>query len=129
MPLTTGAPPSGASSPGKADAVVVHVDLACPAEPVAGEALVHAVDHGVDAGVAIGLQHGVDVGRGLGPDFGDEVAPTLAVGLVPHGEVLVDEFGDSAHAGLLLLAAGRDGLPLLSRHDFADDAASRLRRR
>jgi hypothetical protein len=67
----------------------------------------HALHHGVDAGVALGLQHGVDVAGGLGPDLGDEVAPAPAVGLVPHGDVAVDQFGDSAHADLLLLAAGR----------------------
>lgn len=73
------------------------IDRAGAAEFVAGEARLNALGHGIDAAAAFALQHRVDIGRILGPGLGDERTPAIGVGLVPHGDVAVDEFGPVGH--------------------------------
>src|SRR5437879_3427346 len=73
------------------------VDLARAAEAVAGKAGLHLLDHRVDPGLTLALQHRVEIRGGLGPGLLDEDAAARGVGLVPDGDVTVDEIGVVAH--------------------------------
>jgi len=68
-------------------------------EPVAGELLLSGADHGVDLVGARPRHHGVEVRAAVGERLGDERAPALRHGLVPGGDVGVDELGDGVGHG------------------------------
>src|SRR6516225_9664341 len=81
----------GAEAPGEPGLPVVGVHRAEQGEIEAGELRLDGGDHGVD-GLAPGrLAERVGVARVRGPGFVDELAAQLRVGLVPAGEVSLDD--------------------------------------
>jgi hypothetical protein len=76
---------------------VVGVDAALPAEPVPGELGVDTVDHLAEAVVTVRLEQWVDIASIGGPRLLDVLRARRRVGLVPHGEVDVDDRRDVAH--------------------------------
>src|ERR1700739_2090472 len=76
---------------------MVAFHIAGAPEPMAGIALLHGGDHGIDAVASIALQHRVDVGGTLGPCCRDQVTASACVGLVPSCDVAVDQVGQGIH--------------------------------
>jgi hypothetical protein len=87
----------------KAGGFVMGIDLAGEAEPMTGKALLDAVHHGVDAGVAVALHQRIEIVCMLTPGAGDQIATGPCVGLVPHRDIAVDQVADVAHVWLLVL--------------------------
>src|SRR4029077_8969893 len=88
----------GAETPGEPGLAVVAVHRAEQGEAEAGELLLYGRDRGVD-GLAPGhLAEWVGVARVRGPDLVDELAAQPRVGLVPAGDVPLD---DLVHGFLL----------------------------
>ena len=79
--------------------------FADPLEAHPRETQLRRGDHGIDAAQAVTLLGRVTVGRGLDKGLADESAAAPAVGLVPGGEIAVDEGCRVGH-GLLLPVFG-----------------------
>src|SRR5260221_13733202 len=86
--------------PGEAHAVVMSIDIAGATELVVGEALLDRLDHRVDIGLALTADMRVEIARGLRPGPRDESAAALPVGLVPDGDIAIDQIGEIAHGKL-----------------------------
>src|SRR5215472_2456705 len=81
----------GGEAPGEPRLPVVAVHRAEQGEAEAGELLLGAGDHGVDGLVPDRLAERVGVARALRPDLLDELAAQHWVGLVPAGDVPLDD--------------------------------------
>ena len=90
-------PALGRQIPGEAHLSVMGVDRARAPEPVSWKTLLDARDHGIDSGAPVASHQRVDIARRLRPGADDEIAAARAVGLVPHGDVAVDQFGRIRH--------------------------------
>ena len=106
----------GRQLPAEAQPVVMRIDTGA-AEAVAGEALLHAFDHGVDAGAAVALHHRIEMRRR--PSVQARAITVRPVGLVPHGDVAVDESGEIGGVGHAALLRGRGGASAAGAHDPA----------
>src|ERR1700761_7003654 len=83
----------GAEAPGEADVVAEPVRGADLAEAEVGGGGLDALDHLVDAGVAVAGHDRVAEGRVVGPERGDQRAALGAVPLVPGLEVALRDGG------------------------------------
>jgi hypothetical protein len=70
---------------------VVDVDPSGEGEHVARELALGGGDRGVDRVVPTRVDQRIDVAGVVGPGLGDQIAPGGGVGLVPAGEVAVDQ--------------------------------------
>jgi len=91
MPATTTAPVRCHQVPREAELVVMRVDTALSAEAVSGKLGLYAGHHLPEGGVALSLEHRVDVAAAVRPGTLDELGAALRVGLVPCGQVRVDD--------------------------------------
>src|SRR5215472_17364634 len=90
----------GAEAPGEPGLVVVAVHRAEQGEAEAGELLLDGRDRGVDRLAPDRLAKRVGVAGVRGPDLVDELAAQPRVGLVPAGDVPLDDLVHGSSSGL-----------------------------
>src|SRR5262245_13779393 len=83
----------GAEFPGEADAIVMRVNVARPAESQSGELLLNALNHGVNSAAPFAAHQRIEIGRIFSPCPRDQVAAALGVGFVPDGDIAINQFG------------------------------------
>ena len=86
--------------PAEAQSIVMLIDVARKPKAVLGKLLLESRDQGVDAFVAVSAEERIDVAGFDIPGFGDQIASSRAVGLVPDGDVALDDVVCLAHVYL-----------------------------
>src|SRR5215469_8652221 len=90
-----------AQLPVKADAIVMPIDRPGATETVAGKALLHRPHHAIDLGVPFAGHQRIDITGAFAEGLGDQPLPPVGIGLVPYGDVTLDQIIKFAHFCLL----------------------------